>query len=65
MSRDSKRRADNHRSVRQATDGSVALINSVVVAIGGVYELTGSLWVSAVAGILAASLAGLTLRYRR
>jgi hypothetical protein len=63
-SRDSKRRSDSHRSPLSTTDGCVVLINSVVVAIGGVYELTGSPTVSVVAGCLAAVLAGLTLRRR-
>lgn len=64
-SRDSKRRTDSHRSALPTTDGCVFLINSVVVAIGGVYKLTGSPLVSAVAGSLAATLAGLTLCHRR
>jgi hypothetical protein len=50
-SRDSKRRTDSHRSALPTADGCGFLINSVVVAIGGVYKLTGSPLVSAVAGV--------------
>lgn len=50
-----------------STDGIVVgLVNSVVVIVGGVYELTGSLLVTAVAGAgLTVTLVGLVLGLRR
>lgn len=71
-SRKKQCRADGHRSapIRQpespSTDGIViAMVNSVVVTVGGVYELTGSLLVSTVAGGLAITTVGLAVGFRR
>jgi hypothetical protein len=48
------------------TDGIVGLINSVVVTVGCMYELTGSLLGAAVAGAgLTVTLVGLVLGLRR
>ncbi len=65
-------RADSHRSapIRQpeslGTDEIViALVNSMVVTVGGVYELTGSLLTSTVAGGLAIMIVGLAAGFRR
>jgi hypothetical protein len=69
-SRKKQCRADGHRSapIRQPesprTDGTVvALVNSVAATVGGVYEFTGSLLVSAVAGGL--TIVGLAVGFRR
>lgn len=66
FSRKRQRRADGHRltPIRQpessSTEGIViALVNSVVVTVGGVHELTGSLLVSTVAGGLVITIVGL------
>jgi hypothetical protein len=65
-------RADGHRSapIRQpestSPDGIViVLVNSVAATVGGVYELTGSLLVSTVAGGLAITIVGLAVGFRR
>lgn len=71
-SRKNPRRADSHHwtPTRQpeslGTNGLVVdLINSVVVTVGGVYELTGSPLVSAIAGGLAVTIVGLVIGFRR
>lgn len=62
-SRNKKRRAN--RSALPAPDPIVvSLVNSVAVAVGGVYELTGSLAVAAVAGGGTAALVCLVLGLR-
>lgn len=67
-SRKTQRRANSHHPARTrpSTDKIVVgLVNSVAITVGGVYELTGSPVVAAVAGGLAGTVVGVAVGLHR